>query len=261
MQYLGTIALPVLLLGWFAVFNMVVTGDYIWLWATLGFWIAMSGLGIAVGFHRVYSHKCYEITSGWLDLLLLACGTLACQGSSISWVAVHRGYHHPYSDTWRDPHTPKDSIWNAVFGWYFTVLPGTYSNRYAVELLRRKAHVFAHRHYTKILYAFTLTLFLLNWKLALYGYLTAAAISLWQDNLVNWLGHEPRNPLAYRNVRTKDQSTNVHYLYLLSWGQLLHNNHHGHPGRFSFALRKGEWDPCVLFKPLLNLGGYERKGS
>jgi stearoyl-CoA desaturase (delta-9 desaturase) len=254
------IAAPVMLYGAAALAFIVANGDYLWLLATLGFWILLSGLGIAVGFHRVYSHKCYEITSPWLDWLLLACGTLACQGSSISWVSLHRGYHHPYSDTWRDPHTPVESKWNALFGWYTTVEPGTYSNRYAMDLVRRKPHAFVHRHYTKVIYTFTLLLFLVSWKLALYGYLLAASISLLQENLVNWLGHEPNNRLAYRNIATKDKSVNVRWFYLVTWGQLLHNNHHGHPERFSFANRKGEWDPCILFKPLLNLGGYRRRG-
>ena len=56
----------------------------------------LSGLGVTVGFHRLLTHKSFE-TKPWLQSLLAIAGSLAIEGSVISWVAAHRR-HHAFSD-------------------------------------------------------------------------------------------------------------------------------------------------------------------
>jgi sn-1 stearoyl-lipid 9-desaturase len=250
-KYFGFIVLPIFLLGIAGISAMVYTSAYVWLILTVVFWILLSGLGIAAGFHRIYSHRCY-IPKPWLDNLLLMCGTLACQSSSVTWVATHIGYHHPYSDTDRDPHTPKKGIWHSFMGWTLKVNAATVNHKYAVKLLRKKNHVFVHKHYFSIVWGFSLLLAIINWKVFLFGYCIAAMISILQDNLVNVLGHSPK--LGYRNYRTHDISSNFPLLGYFGWGQGWHNNHHKFPNRFDFGIKWWEFDPCVIFIPLLKIG-------
>jgi len=173
-------------------------------------------------------------------------------------VSTHIGYHHPHSDTDKDPHTPTRGLWHAFMGWTFLISATTINHKYAVKLLRKPAHLFCHKHYFKIVWASVLVMLLLfGWKFTLFGYCIAASISILQDNLVNILGHTPK--LGYRNFDLDDKSSNFPILGYLGWGQGWHNNHHKYPGKFNFGVKWWEFDPCVIFIPLLELGSRSKK--
>ncbi len=258
-KYFGFIVLPVMIMAFIAIISVIATSSYQWLFATFVFWILLSGLGIATGFHRVYSHNCYN-PKPWLDMILLFFGTIACQSSSLTWVATHMGYHHPHADKEKDLHTPRKGIWHAFIGWTFFVNQKTVNHKYAVKLMRRKNHVFFHKHYFSIVWGSILALLLVcGWQVVLYGYFLAAFISILQDNLVNVLGHMPE--LGYRNFDTDDISSNFIPLGYLGWGQGWHNNHHKFPSEFSFRIKWWEFDPCIIFVPLLKMGSIKQVNS
>jgi stearoyl-CoA desaturase (delta-9 desaturase) len=251
MKYVLGVYLPGLFLGAASLWYTLSHG--LWLYVLLG-WVLVSGLGIAVGFHRVYSHKTHDLKP-WLDALILFLGTLGGQGSSISWVAVHRGYHHRHSDTEKDLHSPVHGFWHSIIGWYWKLTPDTINHKYAVDLLRKPLHVDVHKHYIYILWAWagvlTVVSIVKGWPL-IQVYLAVLFLSLLQDNLVNSLCHQPK--LGYRNFKLKDNSTNFWPLGYFGWGQGWHENHHAKPANFSFKHRWWEFDPCVLFLPLLRIG-------
>ena len=64
----------------------------------------LSGVGITVGFHRLFTHRSFK-TSRPLRALLAVLGSMAVEGSVIEWVATHRK-HHSFSDRPGDPHSP-----------------------------------------------------------------------------------------------------------------------------------------------------------
>jgi len=254
-KYFLFLVVPMFILGITGVSTIIVIGAYHWLILTFIFWVLLSGLGIATGFHRIYSHRCYN-PNPWLDNVLLVLGTFACQCSSITWVATHIGYHHPHADKEKDPHTPIKGIWHAFMGWTFYVNASTVNHKYAVRLLRKSNHIFFHKHYFRIIWITLLvSVIALGWKPILFGYCIAAMISILQDNLVNVLGHYPK--LGYRNFDTPDISSNFPLLGYLGWGQGWHNNHHKYPNWFNFGVKWWEYDPCRLFIPLLKLGSYK----
>src|ERR1700755_461405 len=55
----------------------------------------ISGLGIAMGFHRYFIHPSFKATAG-VRIALAIAGSLAVEGPVINWVADHRR-HHKYS--------------------------------------------------------------------------------------------------------------------------------------------------------------------
>lgn len=251
-KYFALVVLPISLLGIAGVSLMVYMSAYMWLIATAVFWVLLSGLGIATGFHRIYSHQCYDLKP-WLDNIILLCGTLACQSSSITWTATHIGYHHKYSDTDKDPHSPTKGFWHSFLGWTFAVTAQSVNHKYAVKLLRKPSHIFFHKHYFRIVWATVILMTLLfGWKFVLFGYCIAAFISILQDNLINVLGHAPT--MGYRNFDTDDVSSNFPLLGYFGWGQGWHNNHHKYPSKFNFGVKWWEYDPCRVFIPLLKLG-------
>jgi sn-1 stearoyl-lipid 9-desaturase len=254
MKYVLGIYVPGLLLGGFCLYLAVLQGYWP---AVLVAWTLLSGLGIATGFHRIYSHKTYKLKP-WLDAIILACGTLAGQGSSLTWVAVHLGYHHRWADTDQDLHSPTKGLWTSLVGWYLHVNAYTISHRAAAPLFRKKPHVWVHTHYFKLLYGWTAFLFLLSVGTGLpfvETYLAALALSLTQDNMVNVLCHQPK--LGYRNWRLRDNSTNFWPLGYFGWGQGWHENHHAFPAKFNFGHRWWELDPALIFVPLLKLGSFK----
>ncbi len=64
----------------------------------------LTGLGITVGFHRLFTHRSFK-TSPVLRGIFAALGSAAIEGPVISWVADHRK-HHTFSDEQGDPHSP-----------------------------------------------------------------------------------------------------------------------------------------------------------
>ncbi len=93
-----------------------------------GFYVAC-GLGITVGFHRLFTHKSFE-TSAPLRALWAILGSMAMQGPLTQRVTDHRK-HHALSDRPGDPHSPHaghgDSLaehvlglWHSHIGWLFS---------------------------------------------------------------------------------------------------------------------------------------------
>src|SRR5271166_499911 len=99
-------------------------------WVDLGLMLGMyaaSGLGITVGYHRLFSHRAFETGRG-LQFFLVVLGSMAAQGPLLKWVAIHRR-HHRFSDTHDDPHSPHHQgngirglllgVWHSHVGWLF----------------------------------------------------------------------------------------------------------------------------------------------
>jgi stearoyl-CoA desaturase (delta-9 desaturase) len=227
-----------------------------YLWATFVMWILVCGLGIAVGYHRVFSHRTYKLPV-WKENIILFFATFAGQGASIFWAAMHRGYHHPHADTAKDLHSPVAYDKTTAFvGWYLKLTTGNnpVNIKYAVDLLKKKNHVWLHNHYHSVLWGVPCIVAVFDWRLALTAFCLVTFIGLLQDNLVNVYGHL-KGGIGYRNFETSDNSHNNPVLGYLAWGQGWHNNHHHSPGSFDFG--KGvsgkwwEWDPSRIFRPFL----------
>jgi stearoyl-CoA desaturase (delta-9 desaturase) len=227
-----------------------------YLFFTFIMWILVCGLGIAVGYHRVFSHKTYKLPN-WKENVILFFATFAGQGASIFWVALHRGYHHPYTDTKKDIHSPIIyGKYKSFVGWYKDITENNniVNIKYAVDLLRKPNHIWFHKNYLKLLWGVPLLVSLIDWKFSLTAFCLVTFIGSIQDNLVNVFGHF-KGYLGYRNFDTADNSQNNLVLGYFAWGQGWHNNHHYNPKSFDFGTtisgKWWEWDPANIFKYFL----------
>jgi fatty-acid desaturase len=227
-----------------------------YLFATFVMWVLVCGLGIAVGYHRIFSHKTHILPT-WKENIILFLATFAGQGASIFWVALHRGYHHPHTDTVKDIHSPiVYGKYQAFVGWYnkITESTNTINIKYAVDLLRKPNHVWFHNNHLKLLWGVPFLVALIDWKLSLTAFCLVTMIGSIQDNLINVFGHT-KGVIGYRNFDTNDNSQNNLILGYLAWGQGWHNNHHFAASSYDFGSKVSgkwwEWDPCNIFKPLL----------
>jgi fatty-acid desaturase len=216
------------------------------------------GFGVSVALHRVFAHRTHQPRQ-WLKILLLVCGTMSCEGSTILWCALHRGTHHPSADTVTDPQSPSNNHgwWMKLQGWKIG-LEKHIKIRTVQDLLRDPYHQWFHTNYCLFVWIVWLCLFFLIPRFFIFGILFPTFISVWMNNIENVISHLPS--LGYRNFGTRDESTNVWWMWPFGWGACaLHNNHHQFPGRYNFAHKWWEIDPSMIFLPLLKLGSIRRE--
>jgi len=77
----------------------------------------ISGFGITVGVHRLWSHRSYTACASYRCVLMLF-NSIANQGSIYHWARDHR-VHHKYSETDADPHNATRGFFFAHMGWLF----------------------------------------------------------------------------------------------------------------------------------------------
>lgn len=218
-------------------------------------WIIFGGIGAAIMLHRYFSHnfkslKLYETLK--IPLFWIAC--LTGQGSPIWWAALHRGIHHPYSDTQKDIHTPIKGFWYSYMGWMFSINYSSVNLKYGIDLYKNKTILWFHKNYNKVIWcSIILMAFFISPMFVLWFYIMPALVALHTDAAVNSFGHS--NFIGYRNFQTNDNSRNISLLGYLGWGQGWHNNHHQSPKSFDFGTSISkkiyEFDMCLLLLPFI----------
>jgi stearoyl-CoA desaturase (delta-9 desaturase) len=218
-------------------------------------WILICGLGIGAGYHRVFAHKTHDLPL-WKENIILLFASLGGQGSSILWTAIHRGYHHAYTDTVKDLHSPVNGFFQSFIG--YTLQMTEKSNipnyNYAKDLVNKPNHVWFHKNILYLQWGIPATVALFNWKLSLMSIILPMCISCIGDNLINFLAHT-KLPFSYKVGNNNDNSYNNILLSFLCWGQAWHNGHHWKPYMFSHGRKcSGNWwefDLCEIFLPFL----------
>jgi stearoyl-CoA desaturase (delta-9 desaturase) len=234
---------------------------------TVGY--ALTCVGITVGFHRLLTHRAFQ-TYPAVRYSLAVLGTLAVEGSVIKWVTDHRK-HHVFADEDGDPHTPHGGgpgvlgaikgLWHAHLGWLFTTVGQADRRRYGADLLKDRGLRVVDALEKPLIVASLAIPFLLG--LAVKGTLTGALLTLvWGGLLRIFLLHHATfsiNSICHffgrRRFDTDDESTNVGWLSLLTFGESWHNNHHAFPTSAFHGLRRRELDPGgLVIRALERLG-------
>jgi len=220
----------------------------------------LTGLGITVGFHRLFTHRSFK-TSAPMRALLAVLGSAAVEGPVIEWVSNHRK-HHRFSDQPGDPHSPhvdRASGWRGAFtglfhahvGWLFNDEPMADQERYAKDLLADPIVRFVDR--TFLLWVLAGLAFPFGLGLALTGSLAGGLTGLlWGGAVRMFCLHHSTfsiNSLCHffgrRQFATSDQSRNLLWLALPTLGEAWHNNHHAFPTSARHGLRWWQLDPSA----------------
>src|SRR5437588_7036001 len=101
-------------------------------------------LGVTLGYHRMFTHRAFEASRPFRAIIAVL-GSMAMEGSVITWVADHRK-HHAFTDQEGDPHSPHLSgpgFWGAVkglfhahVGWLFETVGTADRERFAADLVK-----------------------------------------------------------------------------------------------------------------------------
>lgn len=180
-------------------------------------WIIFN-YGVSGGFHRLFSHRQYEVNSFWRWFLLIS-GTLAGIGSCISWVGQHRQHHKNSDVKGLDPYYPHDNWFLAwIFGpWHVNTSPLVVR-----DLLKDKAQLFLHNHYFKIQILYVSVLALINPELVFWMWALPSAGTFTSLQVVGVFGHL----VGEKIYDTKDEGLNSHWLNIFTFGESYQNSHH-----------------------------------
>ena len=219
---------------------------------------ALTGVGITVGYHRLFTHRSFKTTRE-LRALFAVLGSMAVEGSVIEWVATHRK-HHAFSDAPGDPHSPHADrrpglrgalrgLGHAHVGWMFRGKAMANPRRYARDLLADRDLRFIGRTFPLWVVAGLALPFGLG--VALTGSLVGGLTGLlWGGAVRIFLLHHATfsiNSLCHFFGRapfsTGDESRNLAWLAPITFGEAWHNNHHAFPTSARHGLGRRQPDP------------------
>jgi stearoyl-CoA desaturase (delta-9 desaturase) len=259
LPFAGLLAAILLLWGW----------GFSWthLFILVGMYLA-TGLGITVGYHRLFTHKSFE-TIPAVKFILGVLGSMAVEGPVFKWVAQHRR-HHQHSDADQDPHSPHlhgegfrgllKGLWHSHVGWVFDRdSPGL--SRYVADLassrmLRAVSRMFPLWAVAGLMIPTALGgVITLSWKGALLGFLWGGLVRIFMVHHVTWSINSVCHLWGSRPFRSHDESRNNAVFGVLAMGEGWHNNHHAFPTSARHGLRWWQFDLSYYVIRLMELVG------
>jgi fatty-acid desaturase len=241
---------------WFHIQAAVALFEFSWtrLFVALTlYWISV-GLGISMGYHRLHTHRGFK-TFKLFEYFLAVCGTLTLEGGPLFWVATHR-LHHQYSDQAEDPHTPRVNGFWAHIGWI--IFGEAHHNdtarmaRYAPDLAKDPFYRWLTTyHWVPLTTLGFMLLAIGGWGLVNWGIFLRVVVGMHSTWLVNSATHM----WGRRRFATSDDSRNVWWVALLTFGEGWHNNHHAHPTSARHGLAWYEFDATWIELKLLRALG------
>jgi stearoyl-CoA desaturase (delta-9 desaturase) len=219
---------------------------------------SLTGIGITVGYHRLFTHRSFKTTRG-VRVALAVLGSMAVEGPVIEWVSTHRK-HHRFSDKVGDPHSPHlehapgwrgtlRGLGHAHIGWIFRGRDMANPARYAIDLLADRDLRFISRTFPLWVVAGLALPFGLG--VALTGSVMGGLTGLvWGGAVRIFLLHHATfsiNSLCHsfgrRPFPTRDESRNLAWLAPFAFGESWHNNHHAFPTSAAHGLGRRQLDP------------------
>ena len=231
----------------------------------------LTAFGVTLGYHRMFTHRALD-GSRTLRALLAILGSMAVEGSVITWVADHRK-HHAFTDQEGDPHSPHLSgpgflgavrgLWHAHVGWLFETVGQAERERFAPDLMKDPTIRMIDKLFLVWVVIGLAVPFGLGWLIggsvgvALTTLLWAGLIRVLLLHHVTWSINSVCHFFGRRRFEVQDESRNVFWLAPLSMGEAWHHNHHAFPTSAFHGLRRWERvsDPTGLLIALLEKMG------
>ena len=231
--------------------------------ALLAVGYALTGVGITVGYHRLFTHRAFQ-TKQWMRWTFAILGSMAVEGPVLVWVADHRK-HHQFSDVEGDPHSPHTgsgngfvaavkNLFHAHMGWLFVAEGRAELTKYVPDMLSERGM----KRISKLFWMWLVVSLVVpaaigyaisgTWQGALTALLWGGAIRIFLLHHVTFSINSVCHFWGRRRFKTPDHSRNVWLMSLISFGESWHNNHHAFPSsafhgmqRFEAALDPGGW--------------------
>ncbi len=240
-------------------------------WSGLGltvlFWWLTAGIGITLCYHRLLTHRSFACPK-WFEYLITMVACCAWQGRPTQWVGTHRA-HHKHSDTEHDPHTPDHGFtWSHIFWTLFKEPDGMKADDFVTDLKKDKGLAIIEKFWVVPQIVVSLAMVGIGYAigyanggvaggqaLALSWFIWGVAVRTVLVWHVTWFVNSATHTWGYRNFTTKEHSTNLWWVALLSFGEGWHNNHHAQQRSAAHGMRWYEFDVTYLTIKLLQRVG------
>jgi stearoyl-CoA desaturase (delta-9 desaturase) len=227
-------------------------------WSELGLLLGMylaTGLGITVGYHRLFVHRSFD-TVGPVRFALAVLGSMSVEGPLLKWAAIHR-QHHKHSDQADDPHSPHGfgggvwgvlrGLWHAHMGWMFAPDPPNLGrlvrDLYKDKLLRVANRLFGVWVILGLLIPAALGAAISGtWTGALLGFIWGGLVRIFLVHHLTWSINSVCHLWGRRPFQCDDESRNNFVCGIFGLGEGWHNNHHAFPASARHGLRWWEFD-------------------
>lgn len=215
-----------------------------------------TGLGTTIGFHRMLTHRSFDAPRP-VRIITAIAGSMAIEGSVISWVADHRR-HHAFTDKPGDPHSPHLEetegskgvllgLWHAHIGWFFdrerTNIP-----KFAPDMQKDRSMVVVSNLFPMwvvLSLAIPAAIGLAvtgTFAGALSAFIWGAAVRIFFLHHVTWSINSICHFYGKRPFDSDDLSTNNWVMSLLAFGEGWHNTHHAFPSSPIHGLERWQFD-------------------
>ena len=233
--FFGTVHAVALLAPWF------------FSWSALGVMLVLhwlcASIGICLGYHRLLTHRSFRVPKP-VEYFFATMGALAVQGGPTFWVAGHRQHHMYTEDVDKDPYSARRGFWWSHILWLFYDRPSVFDRKelvkYVPDLARDRYYQWLDRYFLLLQVPLGLLLYALGgWSFVIYG-LAVRLVLVWH---ATWLINSATHKWGYRRFDVSDNSRNLWWAALLTYGEGWHNNHHAYPNVAKAGLTWWEVDP------------------
>lgn len=201
----------------------------------------------SLAIHRWLTHKTFEPRNQIVSYTLYFIIVLMVTGPIVHWIALHR-YHHLYSDTENDPHSPLGkTFWGKVKLWFGDwKLPDEMSPKLIIDVIRDTKVVFINKYYYTLLTLWMILLATIDMDLFMYGFVVSSMVAINMGGLFIVTSHI----FGSRDFETSDHSLNNSVVGFFLWETGWHNNHHAFPNTFEIG---HNWKQIDIGKHIIKL--------
>jgi fatty-acid desaturase len=220
--------------GFFTIVHaLALLAPWFFSWSALGITILLhwflGSIGICLGYHRLLSHRSFQVPK-WLEYVIALIGAAALQGGPIFWIAGHRLHHAHTEDEEKDPYSARRGFWWSHMLWILYPKSDFFDAdkyfRYAPDLARDPFYLWLDKYFLLLQIPVGVGLYLLGgWSYVIWG-MCVRSVFLWHST---WFINSVTHMWGYRTFETNDNSRNLWWAAIVTYGEGWHNNHHAYP--------------------------------
>ncbi|MCA6600432.1 MAG: fatty acid desaturase [Pseudanabaena sp. M57BS1SP1A06MG] len=220
--------------GFFTIVHaLALLAPWFFSWSALGITILLhwflGSIGICLGYHRLLSHRSFQVPK-WLEYVIALIGAAALQGGPIFWIAGHRLHHAHTEDEEKDPYSARKGFWWSHMLWILYPKSDFFDAdkyfRYAPDLARDPFYLWLDKYFLLLQIPVGVGLYLLGgWAYVIWG-MCVRSVFLWHST---WFINSITHMWGYRTFETNDNSRNLWWAAIATYGEGWHNNHHAYP--------------------------------
>ena len=216
-----------------------------WAWIFAVVFLALNGIGIGSGYHRLWSHRAFK-AHPLLRVFLAIFGGMALQNSVLVWCARHRVHHRDVDNNDKDPYSIGRGFWFAHIGWMLKDYEsGIVDFSLVPDLERDPVVAWQHRWYWHLVLISNIGLpMLLGWIVGdFWGvFLLAGIARLVVNHHVTFFINSLAHIWGSQPYTDENSARDNWFISLVTYGEGYHNYHHMFQNDYRNGIRWWQFD-------------------